>query len=63
MFTPWITTLDNYLPLKQKLHPKDIMTFLDSAVELQKHYPEKNVLKYAARTAEENSMFTLKNLD
>lgn len=45
----WIITLKNYLPLQEKLSPRDVMSFLDSAVDLQKHHPEKNVLKYAAR--------------
>ncbi len=56
---PWIITLNNHLPSKQKLHSKDIMIFLDSAVDLQKHYPEKNVLKYAARTIANTKEFEI----
>ena len=49
----WIRTLRHHLPSNQnqnqKLSPRCIIEILDSAVDLQKHYPDKNVLKYAAR--------------
>ena len=45
----WVITLRNVLPSKRKPTPRDIMNFLDFAVDLQKRYPEGSVLKYAAR--------------
>ena len=45
----WVITLRNVLPSKQKPTPRDIMNFLDFAVNLQKRYPEGSVLKYAVR--------------
>ena len=45
----WVITLRNVLPSKRKPTPRDIMNFLDLAVDLQKRYPEGSVLKYAAR--------------
>ena len=46
----WVIALRNPLPSKKKPSDRDIMSFLDSAVDLQKRYPEGSVLKYAART-------------
>ncbi len=46
----WVIALRNPLPSKKKPSLWDIMSFLDSAVDLQKRYPEGSVLKYAART-------------
>ena len=46
----WVIALRNPLPSKKKPRDRDIMSFLDSAVDLQKRYPEGSVLKYAART-------------
>ncbi len=46
----WVIVLRNGLPSERKPSPRDIMNFLDSAIDLQKRYPESNVLKYATRT-------------
>ena len=45
----WVITLRNNLPAKRKPSLSDIMDYLDSSVDLQKHYPDGSVLKYAAR--------------
>lgn len=45
----WTAVLRNNLPSKHQPSPRDIMSFLDLAVDLQKRYPEGSVLKYAAR--------------
>ena len=45
----WVIRLRNVLPSKRKLTPRDIMNFLDLAVDLQKRYPEGSILKYAVR--------------
>ena len=48
--TEWIISLRGYLPSSRNPSPRDIMDFLDFTVDLQKRYPEANVLKYATRT-------------
>ena len=53
----WVITLRNVLPSKQKPTPRDIMNFLDLAVDLQKRYPEGSVLKYATRTLANSKKF------
>ena len=53
----WVIALRNPLPSKKKPSDRDIMSFLDSAVDLQKRYPEGSVLKYAARTLANSKKF------
>ena len=53
----WVIALKNSLPSKKKPRDWDIMSFLDSAVDLQKRYPEGSVLKYAARTFAKSKEF------
>ena len=53
----WVIALRNPLPSKKKPGDRDIMSFLDSAVDLQKRYPEGSVLKYAARTLANSKKF------
>ena len=53
----WIITLRSHLPSEQQPRPRNIMSFLDLAVNLQKRYPEKNVLKYAARALANSKKF------
>ena len=48
----------NRLSSKQELAPRDIIDFLDSAVDLYKHYPEGNILKYTARTLATSKEFS-----
>ena len=49
--TEWIIELKNRLPHKENLlKRRDIANFLDYAINLQNHYPNGNVLKYAARS-------------
>ena len=45
----WVIVLINNIPPQRQPSPRDIMNFLDLAVDLQKRYPEGSVLKYAAR--------------
>ena len=45
----WVIVLRNNIPPQRQPSPRDIMSFLDLAVDLQKRYPEGSVLKYAAR--------------
>ena len=59
----WVVTLRNSLPSKQKPSPQDIMSFLDLAVDLQKHYPEGSVLKYATRTLANSKEFDENSAD
>ena len=56
--TPWVITLRNRLSSKQELAPRDIIDFLDSAVDLYKHYPEGSILKYTARTLATSKEFS-----
>lgn len=67
--TPWVITLRNHLSSKPEPAPRDIMAFMDFAVDLYKRYPHGNVLKYTARTLanskkfrEESAEFFLKYL-
>jgi hypothetical protein len=53
----WVIVLGNGLPSKQKPSPRDIMNFLDSAIELQKRHPEANILKYATRALANSKKF------
>ena len=46
----WVILLRNSLPSKLMPTPRDIMDFLNSAIELQKHYPDGSIWKYATRT-------------
>ena len=55
----WVAILRNNLPSTDKPSPRDIMSFLDFAVDLQKHYPEGSVLKYATRTLANSKEFKL----
>lgn len=59
----WVTLLKNNLPPKPKCGIKRIMSFLDLAVDLQKRYPEGNVLKYATRTLANTKKFTEESVD
>ena len=53
----WTMTLRNSLPSIRKPSPRDIMNFLDSAVDLQKRYPDGSILKYAARALANSKKF------
>ena len=53
----WVMTLRNPLPSIQKPSPRDIMNFLDSAVDLQNRYLEGSVLKYATRALANSKKF------
>ena len=53
----WVIVLRNGLPSELKPSPRDIMNFLDSAIDLQKRYPEGSVLKYATRTLANSKKF------
>lgn len=53
----WVIVLRNNIPLQRQPSPRDIMNFLDLAVDLQKRYPEGSVLKYAARTLANSKKF------
>ena len=46
----WLLNLKSHLSANSKLSISNIADFLDSAVELQKTFPNGSVLKYAART-------------
>ena len=59
----WVTVLRNNIPSKRQLSPRDIMSFLDLAVDLQKHYPEGSVLKYATRTLANSKKFDENSAD
>ena len=56
--TPWVITMRSRLSSKQKLESRDIIDFLDSAVNLYKDYPEGNILKYTARTLANSKEFS-----
>lgn len=53
----WVIVLRNSLPTKLKLSPRDIMDFLNSALELQKHHPDGSIWKYAARMLANSKKF------
>ena len=59
----WVTTIRNALPYKKEPTPRDIMSFLDFAVDLQEHYPEGSVLKYATRTLANSKKFNKNSAD
>ena len=59
----WIVVLRNSLPSRQKPSPRDIMNFLDLAVDLQSQYPEGSVLKYATRTLANSKKFNKNGAD
>ena len=59
----WVVILRNNLPSKDKPSPRDIMSFLDFAVDLQKDYPEGSVLKYATRTLADSKKFNRNSAD
>jgi hypothetical protein len=59
----WTAVLRNNLPSKHQPPPRDIMSFLDLAVDLQKHYPEGSVLKYATRTLANSKKFNKNSAD
>ena len=53
----WVIVLRNSLPAKLKLSPRDIMDFLNSAIELQKHHPDGSIWKYATRMLANSKKF------
>ena len=55
----WVAILRNNLPSTDKPPPRDIISFLDFAVDLQKDYPEGSVLKYATRALANSKEFKL----
>lgn len=55
--TEWVINLRNYLPSGQQLSTEQIMSCLDSAIDLQKRYPEGSVLKYATRVLANSNKF------
>ncbi len=59
----WVTVLRNNLSSKHQPSPRDIMSFLDLAVDLQKHYPEGSILKYATRTLANSKKFDKNSAD
>ena len=59
----WVTTLRNNIPPRLQPSPRDIMNFLDLAVDLQRHYPEGSVLKYATRTLANSKKFDENSAD
>ena len=61
--TPWAITLRSRLSSKQKLAPRDIIDFLDSAVNLYADYPEGNILKYTARTLANSKEFSYESAE
>ena len=56
----WVIVLRNNISLQRQPSPRDIMNFLDLAVDLQKRYPEGSVLKYAARALANSKKFDKK---
>lgn len=49
--TEWINELNNRLPSRDNcIRKREVFHFLDFALNLQKHHPDGNVLKYAARS-------------
>ncbi len=59
----WVIRLRNLLPSNRKPSPRDIMDYLDSSVDLQKHYPDGSVLKYAARSLANSKKFDQNSAD
>ena len=59
----WVNRLRNVLPSKQKPAPRDILNFLDLAVDIQKSYPEGSVLKYATRALTNSKKFDKNSAD
>ena len=59
----WVTVLRNNLSSKHQPSPRDIMSFLDLAVDLQKDYPEGSILKYATRTLANSKKFDKNSAD
>ena len=59
----WIIALRNSLPAKHQPSPREIMSFLDLAVDLQNCYPEGNVLKYATRMLANSKKFDKNSAD
>ena len=59
----WIAALKLNLPYKKKPNSKDILNFMDIAVDLQKQHPEGSVLKYATRTLANKKKFGKKGTD
>ena len=59
----WVITLRNNIPSQDQPSPRDIMSYLDLAVDLQRHYPEGSVLKYATRTLANSKKFDENSAD
>ena len=59
----WVTTIRNAVPYKYKPSPRDIMNFLDFAVDLHEQYPGGSVLKYATRTLANSKKFNKNSAD
>ena len=53
----WVIVLRSQLPPKKYPSPRDIMNFLDSAIDFQKCYPEGSILKYATRALANSKKF------
>lgn len=49
--TEWVNELNNRLPPREnRVRQREVFSFLDYAINLQKRHPNGNVLKYAARS-------------
>ena len=59
----WVIVLRNNIPPQRQPSPRDIMSFLDLAVDLQKHHPEGSVLKYATRMLANSKKFDKNSAD
>ena len=59
----WVIVLRNNIPPQHQPSPRDIMSFLDLAVDLQKHHPEGSVLKYATRMLANSKKFDKNSAD
>ena len=59
----WVIVLRNNIPPQRQPSPRDIMNFLDLAVDLQKHHPEGSVLKYATRMLANSKKFDKNSAD
>ena len=59
----WVIVLRNNIPPHSQPPPRDIMSFLDLAVDLQRHYPEGSVLKYATRALASSKKFDKNSAD
>ena len=59
----WVIVLRNNIPPQRQLSPRDIMSFLDLAVDLQKYHPEGSVLKYATRMLANSKKFDKNSAD